>query len=193
MYNFHSPCSSVFVCAVTLCWNLKTWEYAFVNRTECTPSPLPLRPNMQLIPPNARGRWIKDTDLINGFICSSCGRANFFELDLNETAKRCHAEPTMIQLNNYCQSSSKPRKASGNCQCLPANQSIEPIRDWKMAQVKPGKGDTNSLRVNRINRSASASVYLLVAFVFASMLLGGLVSAIFYVAKLRPRSLKPNK
>ena len=193
MNSFSSPCTSVFVCAVILCWDLQTWKYAFVNLTQCTPSALVVRSNVQLISLNHRGRSIKDADLVNGFICSSCTRANFVELDRNDTGKRCHAESTLIQLAEYCQYSSQLRNTSRNCQCSPADQPIQRITDWKMAVGTPGKGDRNSLRVNRINQSAAASVYLLIAFVFALMLLGGLVSAIVYTVKLRSCPRKWNK
>lgn len=175
MWDDSSPCLNLFVCTAILCWNSQFSNISFFNITDCTPSPLYLQWYVRLIPEN---RLYSPISKSNGFICSDCSeRRNFFPYKSN-TLAQCQQKSTKIELKNYCLHSDQHGKRS--CQCLPANHTIQPIKDWLKALVQPGKSHINTERVNRINKSAPLPSYFLFGFIFLFILIGGVTGMVIY-------------
>ncbi|UJR38206.1 hypothetical protein I4U23_030879 [Adineta vaga] len=91
----------------------------------------------------------------------------------------------MIELRDYCDHSFAKMSKKDRCQCFPANYTIQSIREWAKALVKPGKSHMNTVRANKIKASTSISLYFFVSFIFLFVLLGGIAGLIFYWIKLK--------
>ena len=180
MSSFRSSCSAVFVCSAILCWNHQNITYSFSNFTRCTPNSLYFRPTAHLILQNNK---IDEKSYENGFICSYCKRKDF--IDLRSTS-RCREQRTRIELKNYCHYI--PSKSV--CQCIPSEKSIQFINDWTQALVPSGKDEKNVNRYLRIHQSGSLILYLLMGLLGFIVLIGGLISMIFYSIKSKSRLVK---
>ncbi|CAF1071920.1 unnamed protein product [Rotaria sp. Silwood1] len=185
MWYSQLSCSDIFVCTAILCLNSNFLQYSFFNITKCTPSSLNLNSNLHLIPQyNNNHSYIKQKYFPNGFICSYCTQKNFIKYNSNKFYK-CSKQLTKIELRYYCQYSFLYRKKENTCQCLSTNKTIQPINNWVKAIIKLGKSHMNPIRVNNINQSSSTFVYYLIGFIILLILLGGIISIIFYCIKLK--------
>ncbi|CAF0719747.1 unnamed protein product [Adineta steineri] len=172
-----SLCPKLFVCTAFLCWNSKYLNYSFSNITQCTPSPLYFETNIRFIPKNLN---YQKKYSIHGYSCSKCTQENFIEYNI-DIFDQCFKQTTMIELKNSCQH----KRLKSDCQCYPANQSIQPIHDWVKAIEKSGKSHMNVIRVNNINESAITSVYFLIGSFMLILIFGGFIGMIFYKIKLK--------
>ncbi|CAF1128565.1 unnamed protein product [Adineta ricciae] len=186
MWDDSYPCSRLFVCTAILCWDSQFSNISFFNITNCTPSPLYIQWNLRLTPKN---RLYSPISKSNGFVCSDCSaQRDFFRYE-SSTLAQCQQRSTKIELKNYCLYSYGYQKRS--CQCLPANYTIQPTRDWLKALVEPGKSHLNIDRVNRINKSAPISSYFLSGFIFLFILIGGVTGLVVYWIRAKVIGKKP--
>lgn len=186
MSSFRASCSAVFVCSAILCWNHQNATYTFSNFTRCTPNSLYFRPTVHLIPQNNKFFKIEEKSYENGFICSYCKRKDFIESHNLRLTSRCREQRTRIQLKNYCHSI----PSESVCQCVPSAKPIQFINDWTQALVRSGKDKNNVNRYLRIHQSGSVILYLLMGLFGFIVLLGGMISMIFYSIKSNSRLVK---